>query len=263
VSDPRIRAMRPADETFVSTCSHIDESEENDACAVDRAALLRALIAEGADVEVALVDDRPVGFAHGVPIERSSWGPAGEGLFVLPCLFVVGSAAGSGIGRRLVEAIETAARRRGRQGVVVVGYTYGGDAAWFMPAGYFEHLGYRIVERRPPETLLWKPFAETASPPSLFRPAYQYEPAAGRAVVDLFWNAFCPTSAIEARRVREVCAEFGGDVVLRERCAEDRPCLVRHQISRGIYVNGREIGWGYEAPRDGIRRAIAEALEND
>jgi hypothetical protein len=25
-------------------------------------------------------------------------------------------------------------------------------------------------------------------------------------------------------------------------------------------VNGREIGWGYEAPRDGIRDAIRQAL---
>jgi len=33
-------------------------------------------------------------------------------------------------------------------------------------------------------------------------------------------------------------------------------------ISRAIFVNGQEIGWGYEAPKDGIRKAIEEALES-
>ena len=31
-------------------------------------------------------------------------------------------------------------------------------------------------------------------------------------------------------------------------------------ISRAIYVNGREIGWGYEAPREGLREAFRAAL---
>jgi hypothetical protein len=79
-------------------------------------------------------------------------------------------------------------------------------------------------------------------------------------VVDLFWNVFCLTSVMEAHRVRAVCAEFEDQVVLREFQAEDRDVLLQHQIARGIYINGKEIGWGYEAPRDGIRQAIEQAL---
>jgi hypothetical protein len=44
-------------------------------------------------------------------------------------------------------------------------------------------------------------------------------------------------------------------------CVEVRGTLLKHQIPRAIYVQGNEIGWGYEAPRDGVRVAISAALE--
>jgi len=82
-----------------------------------------------------------------------------------------------------------------------------------------------------------------------------------KVAVDLFWQTFCETSWIEAQRVREVSAEFGDAVALREYPVDDRAVLLRHQIPRAIYVNGRQIDWGYEAPREGIREAISRALE--
>lgn len=82
-------------------------------------------------------------------------------------------------------------------------------------------------------------------------------------MVDLFWNAFCQTSVIEAQRVREVCREFGDRVSLREFRAEDHDVLLQHQVSRAIYVNGEDIGWAYEAPKDGIREAIERALSSE
>jgi hypothetical protein len=60
--------------------------------------------------------------------------------------------------------------------------------------------------------------------------------------------------------VREVAGEYGDSVILNEYAADDRETLMRYEIPRAIYVNGKEIGWGYEAPKDGIREAISEAL---
>jgi hypothetical protein len=48
--------------------------------------------------------------------------------------------------------------------------------------------------------------------------------------------------------------------VLNEYPADDPAVFQQYQMSRGIFVNGKEIGWGYEAPRDGIRKAISEAV---
>jgi len=258
--DLRIRDMEPDDEYFVSTCSHVDESEEIDAAAAKRRALLYELAARGGRFKAALFRGKHVGFAHGVPIDRSSWGPIGRDLMVIPCLVVLNDATGRGIGRALIESIERDARPAGFAGVTITAYRDIPGAEWFMPAGYFERLGYRVVDERGVEVLLWKPFRDDASPPRFLRREYVFEPVDGKAVVDLFWNDFCQTSGIEAQRVREVCAEYGDRVVLREYNAEDRETLLRHQTPRAIYVNGEEIFWGYEAPREGIRAAIDKAL---
>jgi GNAT superfamily N-acetyltransferase len=255
-----IRDMQPDDEYYVSTCSHVGESDEIDVNAEDRRALFRDLATHGGRFKVARIDGEPAAFAYGLPIDRASWGPLGEGLMVIPCLFVPAQAAGKGIGRALIEAIERDARAAGYAGVTLTAYRDIPGAEWFMPTAYFERLGYRSVGERGREVLLWKPFGEDAVPPRFLEPQFTFEPIEGVCVVDLFWNRFCQTSGIEAQRVREVCAEFGDRVLLREYPAENRAVLPRYQTPRAIYVDGREIGWGYEAPREGIRAAIERAL---
>jgi len=257
-----IRDMQPEDEYFVSTCSHVGESEEIDACAAERRDLFRDLAARGGLFKVALLDDKLVGFAYGLPIDHASWGPLGRDLMVIPCLCVLGESGGRGAGRALIESIERDATETGLAGTTVTAYRDIPGAEWFMPAAFFERLDYRSVDERGTEVLLWKPFRDGAAPPRFLEPRYVFEPVAGKVTVDLFWNGFCQTSAIEAERVRDVCAEFGDRVLLREYNAENRETLLRYQIPRAIYVNGREIFWGYEAPKDGIRAAIEEALEN-
>ena len=255
-----IRDMEPEDEYFVSTCSHINESEEQDACGLRRAALFRELARRGLVIKVARINEEPIGFAYGIPIEQASWGPLGEGLMSLPCLYVLRRATGHGIGRALLEAIEVAARKTNRSGLTVTGFRNLPGAEWFMPADYFESCGFSTVDTRGSEVLLWKPFSSEARPPCFLCPSYRYSPVSGKVSVDLFWNGFCQTSNIEAQRVRKVCAEFGDSVRLTEYCAEERDILLCHQISRAIYVNGREIFWGYEAPKDGIREAVRRAM---
>jgi len=257
----RIRDMQSDDEYYVSTCSHVNESEEADACAEKRRTLFRSLRADGARFKVALLEGAPAGFAYGLPIDVASWGPLGADLMVVPCLYVPRAFAGRGIGTRLLDAIEADARSAGFDGLTINAYRDIPGAEWFMPAAYFEPLGYQVVNERGREVLLWKPFGDAAQPPRFLQADYVFEPVSGRVVVDLFWNGFCPTSAIEAQRVRDVCSEYGDRVVLREYAAEDRETLLRYQIPRAIYVDGQEIRWGYEAPKDGIRDAIDRALD--
>jgi len=256
--DARIRDMTPDDTYYVSTCSHVHESDEIDACGRARAAWLREAWARGARVKVALVGGRQVGLIYLLPIEVCPWGPLGEGLMVIPCLFVQQRWTGGGLGRALLDAAEEETRRQGRGGIVTEAFHHD---SWFMPASFFERHGYVEVHRRGTAALLWKPLAPAIAPPRPLEPRYVYEPVPGKVAVDLFWQTFCETSWIEAQRVREVSAEFGDAVALREYPVDDRAVLLRHQIPRAIYVNGRQIDWGYEAPREGIREAISRALE--
>ncbi|HHY97157.1 MAG TPA: GNAT family N-acetyltransferase [Firmicutes bacterium] len=243
---------------YVGACTHVRESEEMDACARRRQAWLEKMYPRGVRVKVALVDGDLAGFAYVMPITVSPWGPLGEDLAVLPCLVAQGRVKGKGVGRALIEAAEEEARRQGFGGLATIAYY---RDFWFMPAAFFEHLGYRAVVRRRDEAVLWKTFdAPEPPPPRLLSRRYDLVPVPGKVTVDLFWNTFCQTSDIEAHRVREVAAEFGDRVVLREFCADDRETLLRYQMDRGIFVQGEEIGWGYEAPREGIREAIVSAL---
>ncbi len=253
-----IREMDASTEYFVGTCSHVGENEEIDACGLRRAAWLNEMRGRGLGVHVALLDGDPVGFIYSMPIEVCPWGPAGRDLTVIPCLWVLEKGRGVGAGRGLVAEAEREARQRKSKGICTEAYYWD---FWFMPAGFFEKLGYSVAERRDKRALLWKTFNPSAEAPHFLEPAYDYEPVPGKVVVDLFWNRFCQTSEIEARRVCEVAAEFGGKLLLKEYPAHEIDNRDRYQIPRGIYINGKEIFWGYEAPREGIREAILKALD--
>ena len=60
--------------------------------------------------------------------------------------------------------------------------------------------------------------------------------------------------------MREVAAEYGDAVVLREYCSDDPAIRDRYGMERAIFIDGREVGWGYEAPKDGLREAIRQAM---
>ena len=254
-----VRDVSEEDEYFVGTCTHVHESEEIDACAERRLAWLHRTYEAGARTKVALLDGKRVGFLYVMPIEVSPWGPVGRELMVIPCLYVIERAQGRGAGRALIAAAEKEARHQGRKALATTAYYHD---FWFMPAPFFEKCDFTVVDRQGNLALMWKVFDSSAKEPRFLEPHYTYRPVPGKVVVDLFYNTFCGTSDIEAQRVREVAAEFGEAVALNEYSADDPATLTRYQIPRRILVNGEEIFWGYEAPREGIREAIERALEN-
>jgi GNAT superfamily N-acetyltransferase len=258
-----IHNMETADEYFVGTCTHTNESEEMDSSANRRLAWLRAMYPKGSRVKVASFAGKLAGFLHVIPIEFCPWGPLGRDLLVIPCLVSVNK--GHGAAKALLAAAEEEARCQGRKGIVTIGYYHD---FWFMPASFFEANGFSkcggmrqgYFDPKSRAAVLWRMFDEHVEEPLLLKPKYEFKAVPGKVVIDLFWNEFCQTSNIEAQRVREVAAGFGDLVTLNQYSADDRAVLLRHQIARGIFINGREIYWGHEAPKDGIREAITQAL---
>jgi N-acetylglutamate synthase-like GNAT family acetyltransferase len=192
-----------------------------------------------------------------MPIEIAPWGPVGRDLMALQCLVVKTPMKQRGLGRALVAAAEEETRRQGRKGLVVAAFYHD---FWFMPAPFFERCGFAPAARQGTAALLWKVFDLSAEPPAFMEPNYRFQPVPGKVAVDLFWSRSCLTSDTEAQRVREVAAEFGAAVALREFCADDAAVRARYGISRAILVDGEEIGWGYEAPKEGLRDAIRKAM---
>ena len=87
-----------------------------------------------------LVNDMQVAVdADGGILASAGWCPIEEPATArIRKVFVAPEAAGRGLGRRMVEAVEAAARIRGHSRFFVRSY----DNA----AGFYEHLGYRAVE---------------------------------------------------------------------------------------------------------------------
>jgi len=255
-----VRDMQPEDDAFVGSCTHVDETDEWTASCRRRVPWLRTQHEHGLRVKVALVDGTHAGFLYAMPVEIVPWGPVGHGLLAIQCLTVKKGAMGRGVGRALVEAAEAEARDQRRKGIVVIAFYHD---FWFMPGAFFEHCGFTVVKRSGNAAILWKPFDTGAVAPDFLERRYDFVPVPGKVAIDLFWNRSCLTSDTEAERVREVAAEFGRAVELREYCADDPAVRSRHGVFRAIFINGTEVGWGYEAPKDGLREAIHKAMAED
>jgi GNAT superfamily N-acetyltransferase len=261
LSAPRLEIVdiRRQDERFVASCTHVGEREEWNASCRRRIPWLREMQAKGMHVKVALLDDEHAGFLHLLPIEIAPAGPVGRNLSVIQCLTVRDSTRHHGAGQALVSAAGETARVQGRKGIVVTAFYHD---FWFMPAPFFVKCGFTVVRRRENRAILWVVFDGTAEPPDFLEGRYRFEPVQGKVAVDLFWSRSCLTTDTEAQRVREVTAEFGDLVELREYCSDDPAIPSRHGIWRAILINGKEAYWGYEAPKDGLRQAIREALHS-
>lgn len=259
MSKIEIRDMQKDDEIFVGSCTHVNETEELDAVCAKRIDWFHRMFDEkGLRIKVALVAGEHAGFAYLYPIETCPWDPKGKDLMVITCLDA--EKKKQGIGKALMQAAEEDARAQGKKGICVIGYYW--EEMWFMPAEFFEHLGYEVVQKKDNAALLFKRFDESVEIPRFLESQYKFKPVPGKVVVDLFHTHSCLTTYTEAERVRKVCAEFGDKVVLNQYNADDPEILKKYQVYRAIYVNGSEIGWGYEAPWEGIREAISKALES-
>ena len=244
---------------FVATCTHVGETRDWDRGGAARKAWIEGMLPRGLQIKVALDGEQPIGFVHLLPIEHTAFGLRGHDLLTIPCLTLREEYHGRGIGRMLMEAAEASARATDARGLALVGHEWE-DEFWFMRADFFRHFGYEEAGRRGNAVILWKRFADNAVPPQFFQRAWTFEPVPGKVAFDAFWNRQCLTSATEIHNVREVCGEYGDRILLREYDCTDPAVRERYQTGRLLAVNGREIGWGYEAPREGLRAAIQKVL---
>lgn len=252
-----IRDMTRNDKYYVGTCTHINESEEIDRCSRIRNIWFSKMYKRGLRIKVALLDGKHAGFIYMLPIEISPWGPLGENLLFIPCL--VSDVGNNGVGKALIDSAMEVTREQGKKGALTIAYL---PDFFFMPGEFFDKYGFKVVKSRESkddnltEVLMLKTIDNSEVKVDFVKKNYKYKPEQGKIVIDLFWNTFCQTSVIEAIRVKKIAQEYGDKIYLKDHSIDDRDALLKHGIFRGIFVNGKEIFWGYEAPEEGIREAI-------
>jgi GNAT superfamily N-acetyltransferase len=247
----QIRISDAAEDTlwYVACCGRVIEGPDEEQAAHLHEDWMRMMLTRrGMHAKIALDDDKPIGFLFLLPSERTAWYISGEGLFTIQCMNVEDDYTGLGVGERLLAAAEETARAHAK-GMAVIAYD---PSDWFMPARFFQGQGYQEVERRGTSVLMFKAFDESAPVPS-FVPR-EYRPPRlipGKVIVEAFWSPQCLTTALELIHVREVCAEFGDDVILHELNASMPGMRERFGIPRTLFINGMEKGWGFELPAAG------------
>jgi len=256
----KIRDMTKEDEWHFGTCTHVGEkNEEIEKCAIERIEYFKKMKKSGLKIKVALFDDQHAGFIYLFPVEISPWEVQGKNLFFIPCLVAHSKFSGHNIGKALIYEAENEVKKQNKDGLVV--YAMDWDF-WFMPAEYFIYLGFKIADRKENELLLWKKFNKDVLPPQFIEENYTYRKIQNRVVIDLFYNTFCQTSNIEAKRVRFVVNEYGDKVILNEYPADNRIICAKHGISRAIYINGRPLELKTEIDKDLLRKHILAAIDS-
>jgi len=148
-----------------------DKQEEDPRLTAMRRQWYEKHIAKGLQARLLIHDNgQVIGLYQTIPIEYSPL--TGKDLTAVLCIWVHGYDQGVGIqqsqgyGRFLLNKIEEEARRTGVKGVAAWGMDW--DVNW-MPASFFEHMGYKQTDREDKVIVFWKPFSQDTKPPQLKR----------------------------------------------------------------------------------------------
>jgi len=112
-------------------------------------------------------DGQIVGLTNYIPIEYSPF--IGERLMSILCIWIhgfdhlIGNQQSRGYGRYMLACIEEDARVSGYGGVTA----WGKDFPHWNPISFYEHMGYKRVDKSGWDVLVWKPFHNRVQPPRL------------------------------------------------------------------------------------------------
>ena len=239
-----------------------DYSDEIKEGAAHKRRWYEAMKDKGLRVKLALVDGKPSGMIHYVPIEHAF--AEGRDLYFVHCVWVhahkgkgVGDHRKRGIGTALVKAAEEDARALGAKGLVVWGLAI----PVFMRASWFRKQGFRTADKIGLQVLLWKPFKEDAAAPRWIRLKEKPGRIDGRVAVDAFVHGWCPAMNMCFERAKRAAAEFGDAVEFRPVETLDRAVYLSRGIADGLYIDGKSVRTGPPPSYEKIRKKIAKKIK--
>jgi len=229
-------------------------------CMVERKNWLKAMMAKGLQVSVALEKPEVVAKSLEPKIERVKakavrgsiakglieYVPVkfacepvkgGSGLFI-NCIWVVLPFWRRGVARALMERCIEKARAHG--GVNVLAYD--GDK-WFgffpyMPASFFEKFGFKEVDRDGSRVLLNLTLGD-GERPRLIKAKTRKVGESDKLVVDVLYSSQCPWSGWMVDKVKRGMKKYGA--VVNAINTDDRTVIEEYGLSRGVCINGKPV----------------------
>ena len=216
----------------------------------------------GLRVKLSLDDTGTVsGMIQYAPIEHTF--VEGKDLYFIYCIWVHGYKKGrgnfqkQGMGKALLAAAEADAGERGAKGMVA----WGVSLPFWMRASWFKKHGYRKVDKKGMQVLLWKPFTDAAIPPKWIKEKKKPERIHGQVTVTSFISGWCSAQNIVYERAKRAAAEFGDKVVFQEIDTFDRPTLLEWGNSDALFIDGKEVRTGPPPSYEKLRKLIAQRLK--
>lgn len=217
---------------------------------------------KGLKVKLSLDEQgRAAGMIQYLPAEKSVID--GKGLYFILCIWVhgykegIGNFQGEGMGQALLQAAENDVRNMGAKGMAAWGLWL----PFWMKASWFKKQGYKKADRDGLRLLVWKAFAEDASPPHWIHARKAVPKKTGKVTVTAFINGWCPAQNIVFERAKRACGEFGDKVVFEKMDTSDRNAFLEWGISDGIFIDGKPISFGPPLSYEKIIKKISKKVE--
>jgi GNAT superfamily N-acetyltransferase len=216
---------------------------------------------KGLGVKLAVENDTVCGMIQYVPVDYSVI--EGKDLYFITCIWVHGYKKGignyqkRGIGKALLKAAEDDARSRDAKGIAA----WGISMPFWMKASWFKKQGYTKVDKYGPGVLMWKPFAEDATPPKWIKAKKKPMLSERKVNVTAFINGWCPGQNIVFERAKRASDELGDLVEFHGINTFDRDTFSEWGIADGLYIDGKEIRTGPPPSYKKIRKKIARRVK--
>ncbi|MFW6154171.1 MAG: hypothetical protein ACOC95_03045 [Planctomycetota bacterium] len=211
-----------------------------------------------------LVDDANTVVAMGqyVPIGISPF--LGDDLAVILCMWVhgydhhIGNVQGRGYGKQLLGGMEREIADAGFGGIVAWGMAF----PYWNPVSWYLSRGYRKVDQRGQEVLVWKPLRGDATPPAFLPPGAPAVTGGDKPTLAVYLNAWCTGGCGVTHQARCAARHFGDRIAYVEFDTDGKGDLLRHGIDSGVFVNGApyrrfEPPWTTETLIEDIERLLA------
>lgn len=197
----------------------------------------RRVAAMGVRTFGAFCNREPVGRMEIMPVEAAPLALAGDGLWVIRCLWVLDKAEGRGIAGRLMEKAMQLAQ--GSKGIAVVTYK-----DW-MPVSFFERFGFAEVDTEGESRLLLLKmhpdaavsFVRDCTPRKYLYPEKSARTRKEEVHVTAVFTGRCPWLMQSWRRWLNAAAELSEKVVTSEITIFNREDAI-HFGSEDLYIDG-------------------------